>query len=68
MEMRKLLLLILGFAVQSAGKERIIERIQGMEEDAQKDIVECIKAVLKETQNVQLLEIAGVATLVQVDS
>ncbi|OQV24144.1 putative Protein Daple [Hypsibius exemplaris] len=44
-EMRKLLCEILSFAVQSGRKEEIIERIQGMDEDVQKGIVECIKEV-----------------------
>ena len=44
-EMRKLLLLILSFSVQSQRKEEIIQRIQAMDEDVQKGIVQCIQEV-----------------------
>lgn len=44
-EMRRLLLLLLGFAVQCGQKEKIIERIQSMDESAQKGIVDCIREV-----------------------
>lgn len=44
-EVKKLFLFLLNYAVQSRRKEIIIERIQNMEEDRQKGIVECIKEV-----------------------
>lgn len=44
-QLKLLLLLLLGCAVQGPTKEHFITRIKGLSLDAQHDIVECIKQV-----------------------
>ncbi|XP_055332238.1 girdin-like isoform X2 [Paramacrobiotus metropolitanus] len=62
-EMRSLLLMVLSFAVQCSQKEDVIERIQKMDECAQKGIVECIKEVTDNPQRVWKMEHTDLAVV-----